>query len=236
MIWVGGTYPHEQQWRAEGFLWNVANSECQFLGNHPPASLVGEILACEAQEGMTDANSGRKERSDSTPEHSELSQKLRAMDDSISDKVRGTLFIPLRMEVLIGGPSSPGGPRRYEWKQTYNDCGWSAARSILPFSPAASTSGPQLQFTQLRSITVALTGTHCSGKSTIGRKLSEVMNWEFHRELGEILRKNIPESGHREGYSTNANDELGWDDRIHLEEIRRDQETPLDSSRVVETW
>ena len=113
---------------------------------------------------------------------------------------------------------------------------WAEARSILPFSPAASISGPQLQYTQLRSITVALTGTHCSGKSSIGQKLSEVMKWEFHRELGEILRKDIPESGHREGYPTNNNDEKGWDDRVHLEEIRRDRETSSDLSRIVETW
>ena len=237
IVWVGGDYPYEQQWRAEGFLWQVASSECQFLDSLPPASLVDEILACQAQEGAMDNGVSRKERGNCTSHHLERAQKLRPQNMDHSNvalkDVKGTRFIPLRMEVLIGGPSSPGGPRRYEWTRTtessLNENSWSAARSILTFTPAGTIVSPTPP-SQLRPITVAITGGHCSGKSTIGQKLASVMNWEFHKELGDILRETIPVSGHREGYNS-AKD---WDDTIYNAETRRDQETKC--SRIVETW
>lgn len=105
-VWVGGHYPFEQQWRAEGFLWKVESSECQFLGNLPPASLVCEILASQAQEAITN-NSGvvKKEREESISQHHKLARKFRPQNSDVECKhVRGTRFIPLRMEVLIGGP------------------------------------------------------------------------------------------------------------------------------------
>lgn len=49
--------------------------------------------------------------------------------------IKGTTFVPLRMEVLEGGPSSPGGPIRLEWERSNKWQSWNEARSLLPFTP-----------------------------------------------------------------------------------------------------
>lgn len=36
-------------------------------------------------------------------------------------------------------------------------------------------------------ITLALTGTHCAGKKTLGRLLAGFLGWRFEPELGDIL-------------------------------------------------
>lgn len=112
-------------------------------------------------------------------------------------------------------------------ESTIDANGWTAARSILPFSSPSSIASLHVQ-SQLRPITVAITGTHCAGKSTIGRKVASVMSWEFHNELGDTLREKKTEDGHRDGYST------GWYEIIRMNEIQRDQEAKF--SRIVETW
>lgn len=250
MCWVGGHYPREEQFRAEGLIRPISGSECALLDKLPPASLVGQILACRAQEATsTERGASDEERASVTTDHRGLARQYRPRDDStireamgggigpIASEVRATLFVPLRMEVLIGGPSSPGGPRRYEWKRTVDSpTGWTEARPILPFSQPSSAEGPRLPSAGLRPITVALTGTHCSGKSTLARKLASALNWSLHEELGDVLRRDITPHGHQEGYETGCIDESDWDDFLHREEVRRDQETPLSCSRIVETW
>jgi shikimate kinase len=237
---VGGDYPFEQQWRAEGFLCEMTSSECDFLLIQPPASLVAQILACEQQEKKT-AGSGRQDRA---KEHDDLARQLRSDHALLAERgrlfVQGTRFVPMRMEVLMGGPSSPGGPRRFEWTRRYDELndecsnGWSEARKILPFSPPSAVSTTTLLRTTLAPMTLVITGTHCAGKATLCKKLASVLGWSFQPELGEILRGKIASGDHRVGYDSQKNDDASsWDDFIYQEEVNRDASS---SSRVVETW
>ena len=83
--------------------------------------------------------------------------------------------------------------------------------------------------------TVVFFGAHCSGKKTIGEKLSKLLEWEFQGELGDLLRdtKKLIAGGHAIGDGTSQN--KGWDKRIFEAEIERDK-TSSSISRVVETW
>ena len=148
--------------------------------------------------------------------------------------IQATRFVPLRMEVLMGGPGSPGGPRRLEWKRDQSH-GWSPARAILPFSPPNAIASPQVL--HRRSITIALTGTHCSGKSTIAQRLADILGWTYQRELGDVLRddSNIVRAGHCHGDGSGVHNQVEWDEKIRLAELKRDEES-IAMSRVVETW
>ena len=85
--------------------------------------------------------------------------------------------------------------------------------------------------------TVVFFGAHCSGKKTIGEKLSKLLEWEFQGELGDILRdsKSLIAGGHENGDGTSQNNRKVWDTRIFEAEIERDK-TSSSISRVVETW
>ena len=52
--------------------------------------------------------------------------------------------------------------------------------------------------------TVALFGTHCAGKRTLGKLVAQKLRWTFQPELGEILRTDDSLVGqanqHREGW------------------------------------
>lgn len=85
-------------------------------------------------------------------------------------------------------------------------------------------------------ITVAITGTHCSGKRTIGCLVADYFGWTFDAELGDVLRENdalVPD-GHRSGDGSSMHNGREWDDRVHSEECKRDGIRPR--KRVVETW
>jgi hypothetical protein len=107
------------------------------------------------------------------------------------------------------------------------------ARAILPFNAPGSVacSGFSLSPTRRRCFTLALTGTHCAGKATIGRRVAETLGWPFDPELGEVLRDKVTPGGHKTGYTSSA---MSWDDRILDEEVKRDSSQGV--SRVVETW
>ena len=89
-----------------------------------------------------------------------------------------------------------------------------------------------------KPVTVALFGTHCAGKRTIGKLVAEKLDWPFQPELGEILRPDVSLVGqdnqHREGYIAATEQEDSWDDFIYKEECKRDAAT--EGPRVVETW
>jgi len=80
--------------------------------------------------------------------------------------------------------------------------------------------------------TIAIFGTHTSGKSTIGRLLAKVLGVDFLEELGDSNRTEENKS------SVNAHksrEDLTWDDYLYDHENIRDKAT-IGSSRVVETW
>ena len=85
-----------------------------------------------------------------------------------------------------------------------------------------------------KPVTVAITGTHCAGKGTIGRKLAELLGWRFDPELGDLLREKVVASGHLTGDGSGSKNAKSWDNRVHAAEIARDLQSF--SCRVVETW
>ena len=93
--------------------------------------------------------------------------------------------------------------------------------------------------------TVAITGTHCAGKATVGRLLAERLGsskWTFQAELGDILRETtaLVAGGHRLGNGGGDTNAKSWDEQVYEAEILRDEESITSdacaSSRVVETW
>jgi thymidylate kinase len=260
MVWVGGSYPSEQQWRAEGILVESTPAECELLQTLPPDSLVAHFVACQEQEQIVcddeeeqGIESGSQQygvtarRYDRPASYTERVARHRRENRS-KHAASAFRFVPLRMEVLIGGPGSPSGPHRYEWNRDLqnicaNSNGWSKARAILPFRHSPKE-GNSLCYTQLhnRPITLALTGSHCAGKSTLGKKIASTMSWLFQQELGDILRdaEHVVAGGHRMGDGSGNHNAQSWDDRIYYEETTRDHQQYENenspSSRVVETW
>jgi thymidylate kinase len=259
MVWVGGSYPSEQQWRAEGILVESTPAECELLQTQPPNSLVAHYVACQEQEQIvsedeeeqgkesgSQPNGVTARRYDRPATYTEDVTRLRREDPS-KNAASAFRFVPLRMEVLIGGPGSPSGPQRYEWNRelqnSTNSNGWSKAREILPFSHSPKD-GETLCSTKLqnRPITLALTGCHCAGKATLGKKIASTMSWLFQQELGDILRDadHVVAGGHRIGDGSGDLNAQSWDDRIHYEETTRDRQQlgsgSSQSSRIVETW
>jgi len=88
-----------------------------------------------------------------------------------------------------------------------------------------------------RPITLAITGTHCSGKRTLGMRLAEILGWRFDPELGDILRPDtLVADCHKIGDGRSGGRE-DWDDFVHREECKRDEESGSETcNRVVETW
>jgi thymidylate kinase len=260
MVWVGGSYPSEQQWRAEGILVESTPAECELLHTLPPDSLVAHFVACQEQEKVvcdeedehgTESTSQQDDvtarRYDRPATYAERVARLRREDPS-KHAASAFRFVPLRIEVLIGGPGSPSGPNRYEWNRELensraNSNGWGKARAILPFRHSPKE-GNTLCYTKLqnRPITLALTGSHCAGKSTMGKKIASTMNWLLQQELGDVLRdaEHVVAGGHRVGDGSGNLNAQSWDDRIYYEETTRDHQQfeneSSPSSRVVETW
>jgi thymidylate kinase len=236
IVWVGGDYPHEQQWRSEGVLFEVPESACKVMDATPPPSLVAQIEACE-QEEQTDEAVQKGQRYGQPDTHAELAASIRRGISPLetNSTVCGWRFVPLRMEVLMGGPSSPGGPRRFEWNRCPTNV-WTDARAILPFSRPSSISSPFLH-KRPKPTALVLTGTHCSGKATIGQRVASILGWIFHNELGQVLRdtEKLVAGGHRLGDGSGSQNAVSWDDRLYAEERKRDKLNPT-SSRVVETW
>lgn len=246
IVCVGGDYPHEQQWRAEGILCPMSDEEGELMGTAPPFSLAAQIASCSRGTATADTGSSSlTERLDCPASQAALAAALRQQPDPEIPRelVRGTRFVPMRMEVLMGGP---GGPRRFEWTRpraatatgpasTLPEGGWTAARAILPFSRPNSVSHFSVYPAAARSITLVLTGTHCAGKATLGKRTAQVLGWIFHPELGEVLRDAIVPGGHRVGYGFDDTQYRSWDDQVHTEEVQRDSEN-MASHRVVETW
>jgi nucleoside-triphosphatase THEP1 len=141
-------------------------------------------------------------------------------------------FVPLRIKTLIGGPSST---RQFEWhRQVRNKDGngWSEASEALPISTLSLHQSPPVA--KKLPVTIAITGTHCAGKATLGKRIANVLGWTFDAELGDILRKSedILSGKHKVGYG--SCDSMSWDDLVFREEAKRDQASS--GSRVVETW
>jgi thymidylate kinase len=233
VVCVLGEYPYEQQWRGEGVACHVSPAECELLKLEPPAALCSHIYACKSLSQKSASMLTRQERPKG---YNSLALALRQSPVLEMEKMRDVQcyrFVPLRIEVLVGGPSSPRGPHRYEWRRGETATGWVNARAILPFTVPGSVPCLSLSWspTRRRCFTLALTGTHCAGKATIGRKVAEILGWSFDPELGEVLREHVTPGGHKTGYSSNA---MSWDDLILDEEQKRDSSKAV--SRVVETW
>lgn len=146
---------------------------------------------------------------------------------------------PSRMEVLTGGPSTAGGPRRFEFREPLT------ARAF------GDISRPMELFRTHPSVhlTIAVFGSHCVGKSTVCKALGRALQknasaWD--RELGEILRSDDSAKSvdqHRLGYQSceAGSFSSSWDDYLFEEERRRDLKTMEASTarreaRIVETW
>ena len=235
ILWEGGSYPTEFQWRAEGYLRRVTREECALRGYSAPPSLVAHVSACD--KFTNDNNGSRMTR----PEiYDEAVKDAREVENDTSC-VCMIRFVPIRIEVLRGGPSSrlSGYPQRWEWSRNSEDVsdGWTM-RSILPFGPT-----PKIAL-KFRPMTICIIGTHTSGKSTIGRKLAKILGCQFDGELGEIERdkESLVEGGHLHGdgssstASTQGSED--WDDFLLKKECERDAafSSSTSSIRVVETW
>ena len=165
---LAGDYPLECQWRAEGFMVKVTPEECQLQKYTPPPSLLAHLTACanETESNIStnsipssDVESSRTLRSDMYDQSVELARQN--PNDAVACLIR---FVPVRVEVLRGGPSTrgrPGYPQRWEWSRGDGDQSerWNI-RSILPFT--TKTFRPVYQ---RRGITLVLTGCHASGKA-----------------------------------------------------------------------
>lgn len=287
IVCVLGSYPNECQFRAEGAVVPLTVEECDVLGREPPGSLVSQMCACalaeeeQEQEERAESGGGGTGRivAGTRPgaEHGARAAALRADPlprERVRNIVRPLLFVPVRCEVLWGGPSSASGPRRFAWSRNLNASsdadggdrdrdGWSSARRLAPFSsgPVRCPLGGASPRRLLRPVTLALTGAHCSGKRTIGRRLARCLGFRFDPELGDVLRDRdrlVPD-GHRVGDGSSGGSGGGddgdrsggrgtaalftaakrdWDDYLHTEERRRDSCSNGKNGRcrVVETW
>jgi thymidylate kinase len=244
ILCVGGTYPTEFQWRGEGFLKRVTEEECLMRGFSAPESLVAHVTACT--KFSSDDDGEIKQRVSRPDAYDDAVSDARAVGTANSSSVCMVRFVPIRIEVLRGGPSTriPGYPQRWEWRRRSSDTnvacdtdgGW-AMRSILPFGPS-----PTMSDMRFRNLTICIVGTHTSGKSTIGRKLAKILGCLFHAELGETERdsESLVEGGHLhgDGSSTASLNSKDWDDFLLKKECERDAafKDSKGSIRVVETW
>ena len=95
-----------------------------------------------------------------------------------------------------------------------------------------------------RSVTLAVFGPHNGGKLTVGTILARKLKWDFHEELGDVLRDEtrlVPD-GHIFGDNNSSNKNgLSWDDTIFAAETARDESFSINHlsaqrNRIVETW
>ena len=261
-IWTAGSYPMEFQWRAEGFVTKVTNAECKLWGFHPPNSSVAHTKACHGPNVTISKNnfniddSHRPVRIGKYEEAVALARESSNGNDGDDDgsSLCMTRFVPLRVEVLRGGPNARGVDgylQRSEWIRSTIDHsenssdengGWSSM-SIPPSTTRVYQHVPTRVRYIARPICLALTGCHAAGKSTIGKRLAAILGWRFHPELGEVLRENeyFRPRGHYCGDGSrswnDAENRDAWDDLIFDAEKRRDEDC-LEARycRVVETW
>lgn len=245
ILWCAGDYPLEFQWRSEGFLTRVTKEECLFHGLKPPNSLRKHISACE--KSIIDAENelflGRSKRHDSY--ENIVESKSAEASENKSCTITLWRFYPSRIEVLRGGPSTRIStyPQRWEW--VYESGQWQM-RSILPFTPSITFGSNYNEGVtnawNLSGMTVAIMGSHAAGKSTIGKRLSALLGWKFHQELGMILRNEseLVANGHMHGSGSGSSESSNkdeWDSLIYQKECERDVAASSSKScRVVETW
>ena len=86
-------------------------------------------------------------------------------------------------------------------------------------------------------MTVVLTGSHCSGKTSIAKVLAGYLGWRFDPEIGDIQRDKdiLVAGGHLTGDGSGGKDN-DWDTFVHEKECERDNSCPTSCNRVVETW
>jgi ABC-type cobalamin/Fe3+-siderophores transport system ATPase subunit len=79
--------------------------------------------------------------------------------------------------------------------------------------------------------TLVFIGPHGSGKTTLGKKVAELLGWQYHGEIGKMLRiAALQQSGANHALATQE----GFDREVFLRELARDR---FDRGlRVVETW
>ena len=236
VLCLAGSYPLEYQWRAEGFFTKVTTNECILYGYQPPNSLLRHVAACE--DSIKRSVRIDNYRNDRRETYDEFIQKHVNANECTSSTISFWRFTPIRIEVLRGGPSTRIGsyPTRWEW--IHKDEKWSM-RSILPFTPSLQNIPRIDESWKLKNCTIAFVGTHCSGKTTIGNRLSELLGWYFDEELGKILRDedSLVANGHLIGGGDGINSKDQWDELIMRKECERDNiSTTNHVCRVVETW
>ena len=216
MVLLLGSYPFQQQWRGEGLVrkmrWGsppppfslaCAMQRCKELCQHELAGPSERRMALFDQEAVLGARS----------------------DDTRYGPSTAYMFIPYRMEVLIGHPPAPGGTRRCEWHRSTSRL-WEGPGAVLPFSPQPLEQSWERP--KVRKATVVIMGAHTAGKSTVRKMVAKRLQWESDEELGTSLRGEQEEKGKYQET---------WDDMIHQAEVARDQERMQAlTSRVVETW
>ena len=122
------------------------------------------------------------------------------------------------------------------------ETGWSRVRPIIPPFPLPSHPPPHRPISKLKNTTVAIVGTHCAGKTTVGKTVASILQWTFHPELGDMLRgdaNSLVPGGHAFGDGSGRNNAKCWDDRVHDAEIDRDyydDSASVGGGRIVETW
>lgn len=214
MVLLLGSYPFQQQWRGEGVV-----RKMRWGSPAPPFSLACAMERCK--ELWQQPSEGRMALSD---QEAVLGTRV---DDTREGPSTAYIFIPQRMEVLIGHPPAPGGTRRCEW-QRWASRRWEGPRAVLPFSPKPVAVAREQPRPRFRKATVVLMGPHTAGKSTVRKCLAERLQWRSDEELGTSLRGEEEEKGRYH---------KAWDDTIHQAEVARDQERRSTvTSRVVETW
>ena len=121
------------------------------------------------------------------------------------------------------------------------ETGWSRVRPIIPPFPLPSHPPPHRPISS-KNTTVAIVGTHCAGKTTVGKTVASILQWTFHPELGDMLRgdaNSLVPGGHAFGDGSGRNNAKCWDDRVHDAEIDRDNyddSASVGGGRIVETW
>mmetsp|Transcript_532 Transcript_532/g.1261 ORF Transcript_532/g.1261 Transcript_532/m.1261 type:complete len:108 (+) Transcript_532:188-511(+) len=92
------------------------------------------------------------------------------------------------------------GAQSYAWKRL-PDGEWSAPEQVSPFQLPRTMA---YNTTQPKRVCLVLVGTHCAGKSTIGKKVAAALRWEFQVEVSDELRdkEGLVPGGHLHGDGT----------------------------------